>query len=152
MPEGHIDTVRRACEAWCDGDISVYREMYAPDVVAEAGELWPEDEGSVRGVDAVIAKLDSIMRTFEQNELIPTRFFENGDSLAVELIWRGVAAGSKAPVEQRLGSAYRFRNGLITRHAWYRELGEALEAVGLGRLTPGDADVKGSEAEETPTG
>ena len=42
MAPRHADMVRRACQAWCDGDISVYREMYAPDVVAEGGGLWPE--------------------------------------------------------------------------------------------------------------
>jgi ketosteroid isomerase-like protein len=152
MPGGHIDTVRRACQAWCDGDISIYREMYAPDVVAEAGGLWPEDQGSVRGVEAVIGNFEALMRAFEHNELIPTRFFEKGDAMAVELVWRGVPGGSDAPVEQRLACTYRFRDGLITHTAWYAELGEALEAAGLGKLTRGSADVKGSGADETPAG
>jgi ketosteroid isomerase-like protein len=140
--------VRRACQAWCDGDISVYREMYTPDVVAYAGELWPEDKGSVRGVDAVIRKFEAIMQAFERSELTPARFYEAGDTLVVELIWRGVLAGSEAPVEQRLACVYRFRNGLIANTAWYPEIGEALESVGLG--TPGCRAATGSEAKETP--
>jgi ketosteroid isomerase-like protein len=144
MQGGQTDMVRRACQAWCDGDISIYREMYAPDVVAEAAWLWPEDRGAVRGVDAVICKLESIVRAFERNELIPERFFEKGDTLAVELVWRGVLNGSEAPVEQRLACTYRFRDGLITHTAWYPELEEALEAVGFGRLTQGGGDVKGT--------
>jgi ketosteroid isomerase-like protein len=134
MPGGHIEIVRRACQAWCDGDISVYREMYAPDVVAEAGGLWPEDKGSVRGVDAVIANFESLIRAFERSELIPKRFYEADDALVVELIWRGVLAGSDTPIEQRLACAYRFRGQLIVHTAWYADLSEALESVGLGGL------------------
>jgi len=86
---------------------------------------------------------ESIMRAFERNELVPTRFFENGDALAVELIWRGVPPDGDRPVEQRLACAYRFRDELITHTTWYPELGEALEAVGLGRLPPGGAEAEG---------
>jgi ketosteroid isomerase-like protein len=144
MSGGHSDVVRRACQAWCDGDISIYRDMYAPDVVAEAGMLWPEDEGSVRGVDAVISKLESIMQAFERNELIPVRFYEADDELAVELIWRGVLAGSETPIEQRLASAYRFREGLVAHQAWYPKVGEALQSLGLGGLARGAAKTQGS--------
>jgi ketosteroid isomerase-like protein len=113
--------------------------------------LWPEDEGSVRGVDAVICKLESIMQAFERNELIPTRFYEADDTLAVELIWRGVLTGSETPIEQRLASAYRFREGLIAYQAWYPKLGEALESLGLGRLAPDAAEAHGpDEAKRQP--
>jgi ketosteroid isomerase-like protein len=119
MRAGHADTVRRACRAWCDGDISVYSEMYAPDVVAEGGGLWPEGEGSIRGADAVIANFQSIMAMFERSELIPLQFFGDDESLVASLLWRGVPVGSKTPIEQRLACAYRFRDGLIVYTAWY---------------------------------
>jgi ketosteroid isomerase-like protein len=131
MGDEHADTVRRACRAWCDGDISVYREMYAPDVVAEGGGLWPEGEGSVKGVEAVIANFESILAAFKRSELIPERFIESGDSLAVELLWRGVIPGTQAPVEQHIVCAYRFRGELIVHTAWYADLGEALASLGL---------------------
>src|SRR5947209_7047170 len=114
MSGRHADMVRRACEAWCAGDISVYREMYAPDVVAEGGGLWPEGDGSIRGADAVIRNFESVMGAFERSELIPIDFYENGDALAVELRWRGFMAGADTPVEQRLVCGYRFRDGLIS--------------------------------------
>jgi ketosteroid isomerase-like protein len=131
MPKGHADMVRRACQAWCDGDISVYREMYAPDVVAEGGGLWPEGDGSVQGVDAVIANFESILRAFERSELIPERFIESGDALAAQLLWRGVIPGTEKPVEQRIVCAYRFRGELIVYTAWHAELDEALASLGL---------------------
>lgn len=131
MQGGHEDMVIRACKAWCDGDISVYREMYAPDVVAEGGGMWPEGEGAITGVEALIARLASVMRAFERSELEPVRFLGKGDALAAEILWRGVMAGSDTPVEQRLACAYRFREGLIVYTAWFAELEGALSAVGL---------------------
>jgi ketosteroid isomerase-like protein len=131
MDGGHIDTVRRACAAWCQGDISIYRKMYAPDVVASGGQLWPEREGSVEGVDALICNFDSLMSTFERSELIPEAFVEDDASLVVRLLWRGFLRGSDTPVEQRLICAYRFRERLIVYQAWFAELAEALDAVGL---------------------
>jgi ketosteroid isomerase-like protein len=129
--------VRRACEAWCEGDISIYREMYTDDVVAEGGGLWPEGDGSIRGADAVIRNFESVMAPFERSELIPIDFHEQGDALAVELCWRGFMAGTAAPVEQRLVCGYRFREGLIAYTAWYPELDAALDALGIEGREPG---------------
>ncbi|HLM86272.1 MAG TPA: nuclear transport factor 2 family protein [Solirubrobacteraceae bacterium] len=131
MDGGHIDTVVQACAAWCQGDISVYREMYAPDVVASGGRLWPEREGSVAGADAVMANFDLLLAAFERSELIPESFVEEGDSLVVRLLWRGVLRASATRVEQRLFCAYRFREGLIVYQVWFPELAEALDAVEL---------------------
>jgi ketosteroid isomerase-like protein len=129
----HIDTVVRACAAWRAGDISVYREMYASDVVASGGQLWPEREDSVAGVDALMQNFESLMQAFERSELIPEAYVEEGDSLVVRLLWRGVVRASEAPVEQRVTCAYRFRDGLIAYTAWSADLAQALDAVGLPR-------------------
>jgi ketosteroid isomerase-like protein len=131
MAGAHADMVRRACQAWCDGDISVYREMYAADVVAEGGGLWPEGEGSEQGVEAVIANFESILAAFESSELVPEAFHEAGDSLVAALLWRGVLPGADAPIEQRLACAYRFRDGLIAYTAWFTDTAAAAAAVGL---------------------
>ena len=96
--------VRRACQAWSDGDISVYREMYCSDVIADGGDLWMED-GSVQGVEAVIARLEPILKAFERSELVPLELFEEGDGLVAALRWRGWLAGSDAPVEQHIGGS-----------------------------------------------
>jgi ketosteroid isomerase-like protein len=131
MAKGHADMVRRACAAWSHGDISVYREMYAPDVVADGGDLWME-AGTVQGVDAVIAGLVPIIDAFERSELVPVRIDEEGDSLVAELRWRGWLPGSDVPVEQRITSAYRFNGELIAFQGWYQDPEVARAAVDMG--------------------
>jgi ketosteroid isomerase-like protein len=123
--------VRRACQAWGEGDISVYREMYTPDVVAEGGGMWPEGEGSEQGVEMLIANLEAIMAAFEHSELIPESFHEQGEAMLAEILWRGVLPGGAAPVEQRVVCAYRFRDGLIAYTAWFPTLEEAAAALGI---------------------
>jgi ketosteroid isomerase-like protein len=128
MSQENIDTVRRACEAWGAGDISIYRAMYAPDAIAHAGPLAPEfPGGEITGPDQIIAAFESLMATFEQSELIPSGFIEDDDSLVVPVVMRAVARESAAPIEWHLVIAYRFRDGLIIHQAWYPTLEEALE-------------------------
>ena len=76
MASERVDTVRRACEAWGAGDLSALRNLYAVDVSADGGELWPEGSGSVHGVDAVLGAFEAIMSAFERSELIPEGFLE----------------------------------------------------------------------------
>jgi ketosteroid isomerase-like protein len=130
MSQENIDTVRRACEAWGTGDISIYRAMYAPDAIAHAGPLAPEfPGGEITGPDQVIAVFESLMATFEESELIPTGFIEDGDSLVVPVVMRAVPRESSATIEWHLAIVYRFRDGLITHQAWYPTLEEALETL-----------------------
>jgi ketosteroid isomerase-like protein len=138
MSRGHIRLVRRACEAWNAGDISVYRDFYTPDVTADGGVLWPEGAGEIAGPDALISNFESIMAAFDHSELMPEGFIEGDEVLVVPLLWRGVLPGSKRPIEQRLVVAYRFRGGRIAWQGWFKEVPEALDAVELPRTAAAD--------------
>jgi ketosteroid isomerase-like protein len=128
----NVETVRRACAAWGTGDISIYREMYAPDVTIHAGMFAPEVPGGrFTGVDQVMNAFESLMKPFESQELIPERFVEEGDCLVVPVVVRAVPRGSSARIEWPLVIAYRFRDGLIAHQAWYSTVDEALESLGL---------------------
>lgn len=138
MSRENVEAVRRACRAWGAGDVATIRELYAPDVTADGGVLWPEGSGSVQGADAIIRTFQSIMAAFERSELIPEGFIEVGDTLVVPLLWRGVPPGSNSFVEQRLVGAYRFRQGRIVFISWFAALEEALDALGLPRSAAED--------------
>ena len=138
MSHEHIDVVRTACAAWNAGDISIYWDLYAPDVIADGGALWPEAGGPVDGPAALMRNYESIRATFEYSELLPEGFVESGDALVVAMLWRGVPRGGERVAEQRLYVSYRFREGRIWRQWWSADLGGALDAVGLPR-SAGDA-------------
>jgi ketosteroid isomerase-like protein len=133
MGRENIEMVRRACEAWGKGDISIYREMYAPDVTAHAGMLAPEVPGDMTGPDQLMEILESLMTTFERSELIPSGFIEEGETLVVPIVMRAVPREGSRTVEWHLATVYRFREGLIAHQGWYTTLDEALDAAGLPR-------------------
>jgi hypothetical protein len=115
--------------------MSVLREVYAPDVVAEGGALWPEGSGRVQGVEAIIGTYETLMATFEHSEVIPESLIATDELVILSMLWRGVFQGSRAAIEQRLIGAFHFRDGLIVFIAWHAELDPALDAAGLPRST-----------------
>ena len=132
MGRENAETVRRACEAWGTGDISIYREMYAPDVTAYAGQFAPElPGGEFTGLEQIMAAFESLMATFAHSELILGEIIGEGDTLVAPVVMRAVTEESQATIEWHLAIAYRFRDGLIVHQAWYPTLEEALEKTAL---------------------
>jgi ketosteroid isomerase-like protein len=129
----NVHAVGRACAAWGQADMSILREVYAPDVVAEGGTLWPEGAGRVQGREAIIQTFEGLIAPFEHSEVIPDSVIEAEDLVILLMLWRGVFQGSHAAIEQRLVGAFHFRDGLIVFIAWHAELEPALDAAGLPR-------------------
>src|SRR5437870_4561907 len=59
-----VELVRWLTAAYNRGDLDTLRAHYAPDIVVDAGDLWPA--GPVQGVDRVLAEFASIFSTFEK--------------------------------------------------------------------------------------
>jgi ketosteroid isomerase-like protein len=126
MPTENVDTVRRGYDAWNRGDLDAVREIYAPDVVANAGGLWPA-AGEVEGPEAIIHEFASILAVFETSELVPEDFIERGDTVVVvPTCWRGTLAGSGSVIEQHLVCVYTLRDALVVRIDYLGSLDEAL--------------------------
>jgi uncharacterized protein len=122
----NVDTVRRGYDAWNRGDLDAVREIYAPDVIANAGELWPV-AGEVEGTDAIIDAFASILSTFENSELVPEDFIERGNTVVVPTSWRGTLAGSGSVIQQHLACVYTLRDAQITRIDYVETLEQALK-------------------------
>jgi SnoaL-like domain len=137
MSREMIAVVQRACEAWGTGELVLLHDFYTPDVTADGGGLFFENE-VVEGADAVIEGFASLIGAFERNELLPEGAIEVGDTLVVPLFWRGLPAGASSFVEQRLIGSFTFRDGRIAAMIWHRELDEALDAVGAPRSAAAD--------------
>ncbi len=131
MSREMIEVVQRACKAWGTGDFDVFREIYTADVVAHGGQLWPETGQPARGVDDVVGNFSAITAMFERNELVPEAVIEAGDTLVVELLWRGLARRGSNFIEQRLAGTFTFRDARIASMAWFAGVDQALDALGL---------------------
>jgi ketosteroid isomerase-like protein len=124
-----VETLRRGYDAWNRGDLDAVREMYAPDVTANAHELWPA-AGEVSGADAIIEAFASILDLFQHSELIAEEFIERGESVVVPTRWRGTLPDSESVIEQRVIAVYRFRDGQVAHIDYFERLDEALEGIG----------------------
>jgi uncharacterized protein len=127
MADRNVDVVRAGYEAWNRGDLDAVREIYAPEVTASAGALWPA-AGEVSGPEAIIQAFASILNTFEHSELVPEEFVEEGDAVLVPTLWRGTMAGSEGVIEQRLVVVYTLRGAQIVHIGYYPSMAEARAA------------------------
>ena len=79
VSQENVETVRRGYDAWNRGDLDAVREIYAPDVTANAGALWTA-AGELAGSEAIIEAFASIRATFQNSELVPDEYIERGES------------------------------------------------------------------------
>ena len=124
-----VELLRQATEVFNSGELEALREFYAPDVSADAGELWPA-AGRVEGVDQVLAEFASIFTIFERVEVVAEQYIERGGgTVVVPSLWRGTIAGSNNVIEQPLIAVYRLRDGRVASIEYLQELAAALAAT-----------------------
>jgi len=129
-----VELVRWLTAAYNRGDLVTLREHYAPDIVVDAGDMWPA-AGPVQGVDRVLAEFASIFSTFEHVEVIADHYVEHGGGVVVPSHWRGTMAGSKSVIEQPVAVVYRICDGLVSSIQYFHDLDEALAAAERGPIT-----------------
>jgi ketosteroid isomerase-like protein len=123
-----VEIVREGYDAWNRGNFDVLRRIYASEVTADAGELWPSS-GEVTGADAIIAAFESIQATFEHCELVPEQYIEHGESVVVPTVWKGTLVGSSSVIRERVIAVYTLRASRIARIAYFEHLDDAMRRV-----------------------
>jgi ketosteroid isomerase-like protein len=88
------------------------------------------DPGVRRGPD-VAAALQGLADAFARTENRLIQVFDGGDSVVVQVRFRGRGAASGADLEQVEAHTWTFASGRIVRFEWGRDLAAALDAVGL---------------------
>ena len=68
---------------------------------------------------------------FDDYDLQPVRFWEQGDRVVVALHERATGTLSRVPVEQHYAHVWTFADGVVVKVQVFRSEDEALEAVGL---------------------
>lgn len=127
-----VDLLCKATEVFNSGDLEALRELYAPDISADAGELWPS-AGRVQGVDQVLAEFASIFSIFERVEVVAERYIERGGgAVIVPSLWSGTVAGSSNVIEQPVIAVYRVRDGRVASIEYLPDLETALAATAQG--------------------
>jgi ketosteroid isomerase-like protein len=130
MPGENAELVRRMyADGLLDHAVDAIEALLDPDVefVNPAEAVEP---GTRRGIDEAMTAFRAV-GAFETaaNEL--RELFPAGDSVVAAVTFRARSRDSDVELAQDEAHTWTFRNGKVTRFEWCRDLGSALEAVGL---------------------
>lgn len=134
MSKENVEAARKSIEAWNRGDVDAFLKSFHPD-----GEYVSDVVGQVQSADNVYRGREEIRRFWDEWHSVwdltvqVSEFRDLGD--IVLTIGRNRARGRASGVDLDVPMAYvgEFEDGLMRRLRAYRDLDEALQAVGLSR-------------------
>ena len=130
MSEADIETLRAGYEAVSRGDWDEVLGQAHPEFELQTADRFTSP-GIYRGADEARRFFDDLFDPFDEVDIEPEEFFENGDRIAVYLVVRSRPKGSSAVIENRVGHLWTMRDGKAVRLEIYPEREKALEAAGI---------------------
>jgi uncharacterized protein len=131
MSEENVEIVRRAADAWNDGEFDTALGLVDPEIEVEVA-MGTTVDGIYRGHEGLTKFLSEFWSQFEtpyRSELIEC--IPAGDEVFVAVLHRGTGKGSGATVEAPGWQVCSVRNGRIVRWRNFATREQALEAAGL---------------------
>ncbi len=128
MSQENIDWLRPLFEQFANGDFSAYSELPDDFELVLAREM--PDAGSYRG-QAARRWMRSWVESFHRLTIEAIEFVDAGDQVVIEMLQRGLLAGSDEVVETRTWAVDTFREGDLVRIELFQARAEALDAAGL---------------------
>ena len=130
MSQESAEVVREMYEAFHAGDAEKALGRFAADVLVDPTNARP-DLGVGKGREFVQATVASWMGTFEEWREEIEEIRELGSRVLVLSVQRGRGKGSGVEVEAHYALLYEVHGGEITGMRMYRNVADALEAVGV---------------------
>ena len=136
MSKQAVELVRRAMEAWNREDLDALIPLSDPEV--EFVSIFAGMEGrTYRGYDGLRRYFDDMRDTWSEfHREIEGVTDAGGGQVVVSFRLLGIARASGVPVDERVTTVFRLRDGRLHRMVVYRDRDEALEAAGLGQPSP----------------
>jgi ketosteroid isomerase-like protein len=119
LSEAHAGPKFDALLALCDPDI---------ELVNPADAVEP---GTRRGLKGIRDAMNSLSDTFSWSQHTVHALYDGGDTVVASIRFRARGRGSGAEIEHDEAHTWTFRDNLIVRYEWGRDLEQALAAAGL---------------------
>ena len=131
MSQQDVELVRRAMEAWNRADIDELIPLSDPEV--EFVSIFAGMEGrTYRGYDGLREYFTDMRDTWADfRRDIEGVTDAGGDRVVVFFHLQGIARASGVPVDERVTTVFRIRQGRLHRMVVFRNRDDALEAAGL---------------------
>jgi ketosteroid isomerase-like protein len=131
MSQANVEIVLAAADAWNDGDMDAFRELFDPDAILRPAKNWPEP-GPYRSLEAVMGFFERMREAFDADTVeLSGDIAHDGDRVVARWIWRGRGHGPDSNMESTM--LYTFRNGKAREVEIFWDHDEALEAAGLSK-------------------
>lgn len=130
MSRGNMETIRVFYERWDRDDVPGFSELLTDDAefVSPTGAIDPGGRRGPAGFAAVRRAVGNRFGSFS-HEIRVLR--DSQERVLASVVFRGEGRNGGGPVVQPEFHVWTLRSGEIVRLAWFRSLGEALEAAGL---------------------
>ena len=89
------------------------------------------DPGTRHGREGVAQALRNISESFDSHRHELRELYDGGETVVALVDFRARSRGSESEVVQEEAHTWTFRDGIVVRYEWGRNLEAALEAVGL---------------------
>jgi ketosteroid isomerase-like protein len=131
MSQENVEIVRRAYEAFAQGDIEAALAMCQPDIQVEDHERSLETPTSYHGRDGFLTLFATVNEGFSDVRYTPEELTDVGDRVLVEVRRTGRGRASGAQVEERQFHVWDMVAGRAARFRVYLDRNQALESAGL---------------------
>ena len=131
MSQENVEIVRRAYEAFAQGDIEAALAMCQPDIQVEDHERSLGTPTSYHGRDGFLTLFATVNEGFSDVRYTPEELTDVGDRVLVEVRRTGRGRASGAQVEERQFHVWDMVAGRAARFQVYLDRNQALEAAGL---------------------
>jgi ketosteroid isomerase-like protein len=131
MSEENVEMVRRAFEAYAQGDLDRAVADFAPDCVYTASGAIPGRSGDFRGPEGYREFFGWLRSEFDDADAEIDELIDVGDQVVVGSTLRGRGRQSGAEAHVTFWQIWTVEDGRFVRGQGFMNRAEALEAAGL---------------------
>jgi ketosteroid isomerase-like protein len=131
VSEENVEVVRQLTEAFNGEDMPRLLALVAPDFEFEIPPSFSAEPDTYRGHDGVRRYFQSFHDVMSEIHFHPERFWDEGESVVVDIRLTAKGGQTGIPVEQRVAQAWSVRDGKARTVRSYESVSEALKAVGI---------------------
>ena len=127
----NTEALKRGWDAFARGDLETVKEGWHDDIVWENPnfERLP-GAGVHRGKDAILQMFGEVLSDFEDTDMGPDEYIEQGDTVVVLAHFKGRHKGTGNTVELPWVYIWRMRDGKATRCQFLTDTGLEAEQTG----------------------
>jgi uncharacterized protein len=127
MSVENVEVVRKAYDAFGNGDLEVLGQFFAEDAEWETPDSLPLG-GVVRGRDAILGNFAQIPQYWSKFSIEPDEYIDAGEHVVVRGVQR--ATGASGSFESRYLHLVELDDGKIVRGEYIGDTAKAKEALG----------------------